>query len=118
MIRTLRREQMQSGHALVLITAPDITVARAIANHLVETELAACVNIISPVESVYRWEGAVQREQEILLIAKTRMSLVESMLVEAVKSLHPYEVPEIIALPIQAGSHNYLNWIDSVTRRG
>jgi periplasmic divalent cation tolerance protein len=109
---------MQSGHALVMITAPDITVARKIANHLVESELAACVNLVSPVESVYRWEGTVQHEQEVLLIVKTRMSLVESMLVEAVKSLHPYEVPEIIAVPIQAGSHNYLDWINSVTRRG
>jgi periplasmic divalent cation tolerance protein len=108
---------MDPTYSVVLITAPNREVGRKVANHLVQNELAACVNIIAPIESIYAWEGKVQQDEEVLLIAKTRTALVESMLVQAVKSVHPYDVPEIIALPIQAGSHNYLDWISSVTRR-
>lgn len=108
---------MDSTYSVVLITAPNREVARTVANHLVENELAACVNIVAPIESVYAWEGSVNHDEEVLLIAKTRTSLVESLLVQAVKSVHPYDVPEIIALPIEAGSRSYLDWISSVTRQ-
>jgi periplasmic divalent cation tolerance protein len=103
--------------SVVLITAPNREVGRMVANHLVENALAACVNIIAPIESIYSWEGKVQQDEEVLLVVKTRTALVESLLVQAVKSVHPYDVPEVIALPIQAGSRNYLDWISSVTRR-
>lgn len=108
---------MNSAYVIVLITAPNQETGRTIARYLVENQLAACVNIIQPIESIYTWEGSVQQEEEVLLIAKSRADLVDSMLVEAVKSVHPYQVPEIIALPIVAGSRSYLDWISSVTRQ-
>jgi len=107
---------MASSYAIVMITAPNRVVGRSIANHLVEQGLAACVNILPPMESIYSWEGKVSHEEEVLLIVKTRAELVESEVVPAVKSIHPYEVPEIIALPIQGGSQDYLDWIGSVTK--
>ena len=84
--------------------------ALSIANALVSERLAACANIVSPIRSVYRWEGAVHDETEHLMIIKTRASLLAK--VEArVKALHSYEVPEVIALPIVGGSAPYLDWV-------
>lgn len=107
---------MATPYSIVLITTPNRTVARSIANHLVENGLAASANILAPSESIYFWEGQVQREEEVLLIVKTRTELVESAIVPAVKSIHPYELPGIIATPIEAGSKDYLDWIGSVTK--
>jgi len=109
---------MASSYVIVLITAPSRVIARTIANQLVENGLAACVNILPPMESIYAWEGKIQREEEVLLIVKTRAELVEKELIPAVKAVHPYEVPEIIALPVQAGSKSYLDWIGEVTKGG
>ncbi len=103
-------------YSVVLITAPSREVAWAIANPLVENGLAACVNIIAPIESIYSWDGKIQHDEAVLLIIKTRAELVEGQLIPAVKAIHPYDVPEIIALPIQAGSQSYLDWIGSVTK--
>jgi len=107
---------MATTYAVVLVTVPNKEVARSVAHHLVENRLAACANIISTVESIYSWEGKIQQDEEVLLLIKTRMELVEGSLIPAVKSIHPYEVPEIIALPVTAGSQSYLNWISEVTR--
>ena len=107
---------MEPSYTVVLITAPNRVVGRLIANHLVEQSLAACVNILPPMELIYSWEGKITREEEVLLLVKTRADLVESELVPAVKAIHPYDVPEIIALPIQSGSKDYLDWISTVTR--
>jgi periplasmic divalent cation tolerance protein len=98
-------------YLLVSITASSAEEAERIAKALVQERLAACVNIVPAITSVYRWQGEIHRDSEVLLIAKSRLELFES-LVARVKELHSYQVPEIIALPIVAGSKAYLNWID------
>jgi periplasmic divalent cation tolerance protein len=107
---------LDTAYVVVMITAPSKDVGRKIASHLVENELAACVNILAPIESIYSWQGKIQQDEEVLLIAKTRAELVEGEVVPAVKSIHPYDEPEIIALPILSGSKSYLDWIQDVTR--
>jgi len=99
---------------VVLITVPNIDVAEKVANMLVSEHLAACVNIVPNVTSIYFWEGKVCRDEELLLVIKTRASLIEQ-LVSAVRKVHPYTVPEIIALPIVAGFSGYLKWVEEVT---
>ena len=103
-----------SEHIVVLITTGSLEEGREIARTLVEERLAACVNIVSPIQSVYRWEGEVHDDQEVLLIAKTATGMLER-LAGRVKQLHSYELPEIIALPIVAGAEDYLRWIDVET---
>lgn len=107
---------MENQYLVVLITTPSMEVAEKIASHLVEQRLAACVNITTPVRSIYRWEGKIERDEEILLICKTRRDLFDPDFTTAVKALHPYTVPEIIALPIEMGSATYLDWIQAETR--
>lgn len=99
---------------VVLITAPDGEEAVKIAKAVVESRLAACVNILNNVRSVYRWQGKIEDDNEVLLIVKTRRDLFES-LVENVKRLHSYDVPEIIALPLMEGSGDYLKWLKEET---
>lgn len=101
-----------SEHLAVLITAGSQEEAETIAGDLVSEMLAACVNIIPGVTSVYRWEGKVQRDQEWLLVAKSRRAVLDE-LVQRVQALHSYDVPEVIALPIEGGSDPYLRWIDN-----
>ena len=96
---------------VVLMTASSQEEAEKIAQTLVGELLAACVNVIPGVISVYRWEGAVQLDQEWLLVAKTRRDVLDG-LVQRVQALHSYDVPELIALPITGGSEAYLRWID------
>ena len=103
-----------SGCIVVFSTVPDTDTGRKIARGVLEKRLAACVNITGPLESHYWWEGELQQEPEHLLILKTREELFPA-LEEAVRSLHPYDVPEIIALPVGQGSPAYLNWIGSET---
>ena len=105
----------QNHPIFVIVTAPDNQVARKIAHALLEQEIAACVNISPSWTSIYRWEGKVQEDIEVLLFIKTLAGLFESKLIPAVQEHHPYEVPEIIILPIAAGESKYLEWItDSV----
>ncbi len=99
---------------LVLVTAPNQSEAGAIARALVGDRLAACVNVVGPIRSIYRWRGAVEDEAEYLLIIKTRASLY-SRVERRVKALHSYEVPEVLMLPIEAGSLPYLNWLFDAT---
>ena len=106
-----------TGAVLVLVTAPSAEKAAELARTLVEEELAACGNIVPGLRSIYRWEGQVQDEPEVLLILKTRGELFEQLR-ERVVALHPYQVPEVIALPIQAGHAPYLEWIRTSTRGG
>jgi periplasmic divalent cation tolerance protein len=99
---------------LVLTNCPDIEVADRIALALVESQLAACVNRLPAVESIYRWQGAIERASEVTLLIKTtreRYPAVE----QAIRQWHPYDVPEIIALPIAAGYAPYLRWIAAET---
>jgi periplasmic divalent cation tolerance protein len=106
---------MQGKPILVLITVPSVQVGRQIAQRLLEERLAACVNIVPGVESLYLWQEAIHDDQEALLIVKSRADLFETRLAPVVSSLHPYQVPEIIALPLQTGLQSYLDWIDEVT---
>ena len=96
---------------VVLITAPSQEVARQIAAALLEAKLAACVNVLPGIRSYYTWKGQPQEDEEVLMLVKTRQSLFEGRLVPAVKALHPYELPEIIALPVQGGLEGYIEWI-------
>lgn len=95
---------------IVLCTCPDRDTARQIAAALVEEKLAACVNILDGVESVYRWQGKVESAQETLLVIKTTQTAF-TMLRDRIVSLHPYELPEVVAVPIVDGLDAYLNWI-------
>lgn len=95
---------------VVLMTGPDIDKVRAIARALVEERLAACCNIVSGVESIYRWEGALETATEVLAIIKTNNAKFPD-LERRVRELHPYDVPEIVAMSVIAGSENYLRWV-------
>jgi periplasmic divalent cation tolerance protein len=95
---------------VVLCTCPDEPVALDIARVLVAEGLAACVNRLSPVTSVYRWQGRICEESEQLLIIKTIPARYEALEMR-LKTLHPYETPEIIAIPVAAGSSPYLAWL-------
>ena len=100
---------------VVLTNCPDVEVADRIARTIVEQRLAACVNRLAPVESVYRWQGTVERATEVpLLIKTTRERYAE--IEQAIRALHPYEVPEIIAMPISAGLASYLRWVADETQ--
>lgn len=99
---------------LIYVTTANAEEARTIGRALVESRLAACANVLSPVTSIFWWEGAVQEEPEVVLIAKTRRSLVESV-VEKVKALHSYDCPCVVALPILEGNPDFLRWIGEET---
>ncbi len=96
---------------VVLMTAGSQEEAERIAQALVAEMLAACVNVIPGITSVYRWQGQVQRDEEWLLVAKSRREALDE-LVQRVQALHSYDVPEIIALPLVGGSEAYMRWID------
>jgi periplasmic divalent cation tolerance protein len=107
---------MESESIVVLVTCGSEEEALKIAHSLVEEHLAACVNLISPIRSIYRWEGKIWDEREWLLIIKTQRQRFEE-LERKVKSLHSYAVPEIIGLPIVEGSSSYLNWLAEMTSK-
>jgi len=95
---------------VVLVTAGSAEIAETIGRSLVEERLAACVNLLPGIRSIYRWEGKVAEDAEWLLVVKTRRSRFAA-LAERVRSLHSYEVPEVIALEIVEGSKPYLDWL-------
>ncbi|MDJ0850972.1 MAG: divalent-cation tolerance protein CutA [Myxococcota bacterium] len=95
---------------VVLVTAPDLEVARSLARDLVERRLAACVNVVPGIRSLYRWEGEVQEDDEVLLVVKTRADRGDA-LASRIRELHPYDVPEVLALPAAGGSEPYLRWL-------
>lgn len=111
----MRKPARSTGGSVVLVTAGNEEQAATIAYALVEERLAACVNIVSAIRSIYRWRDEIQSDPEVLMIVKTRASLVAK--IEArVKQLHSYEVPEVIALPIVAGAKPYLDWLLASTK--
>ncbi|MGQ0569555.1 MAG: divalent-cation tolerance protein CutA [Armatimonadota bacterium] len=98
----------------VLVTASSADEALCIARALVDERLAACVNVVPGLQSIYRWQGQVEQADEVLLVVKTVRHLLQAV-VERVLTLHSYTVPEVIALPVQGGSAAYLAWVgDSV----
>ena len=105
-----------SDHIVVFVTCGSEDEALEIARALVQEKFAACANMVSPLRSIYRWEGNICDEKEWLLVIKTRQSLFED-LAKRVKTLHSYSVPEIIALPITEGLPAYLTWIDENTKQ-
>jgi periplasmic divalent cation tolerance protein len=100
---------------LVFTNLPDRASADALARALIERRLAACVSVLAECTSTYRWEGAIESANEIPLLIKTTEAAYAS-LQEAIRELHPYELPEIIAVPLQTGLPQYLEWIRSETR--
>lgn len=101
-----------NGYQLILCTCPTTEVAKKIARYLVESNLAACVNILPEITSIYRWEDKTEIQPEILLLIKSAKH-VYPQLEAAIIELHPYDTPEIIAIPIQEGHPKYLQWLDS-----
>ena len=101
---------------VVYITAPSEEEAAKIAKALVKERLAACVNIIKDIRSIYSWQGKIEDERELLMIVKTRPELFSSLKTR-VKELHSYAVPEIIVLPVVDGSEEYLKWLRETTKQ-
>lgn len=100
------------SYQLLLCTCPDKLTAEKIARFIVEQQLAACVNVLPSVTSIYRWQNAIEQADEVLLLIKAKAS-VYAELEQTIKANHPYDVPEIIALEIKQGLPSYLQWIDS-----
>jgi len=100
------------GYCIVMTTCPDQTCAEVIAVGLVEAGLAACVNVLPDVRSVYRWQGRIEKSTETVLLIKTRRDHYTAV-ERAIVSRHPYELPEVVAMPVVAGLPAYLAWIDA-----
>jgi len=107
-------DEDRTCYRVVLMTAGTAEEAAALAQSLVQERLAACVNIVGPIRSVYRWQGRVEDGAEHLLIAKTQQGLVER-LAARVRELHSYQVPEVLSLPIDYGWPPYLAWLTAET---
>lgn len=101
---------------VILCTFPDADIAAEVGRALVEAELAACVNLVPGVRSIYLWGGAVQDDGEVLAVAKTAADRVADLTSRLV-ALHPYDVPEVLVLPVEAGHADYLRWVVGATRR-
>lgn len=105
---------MSEQRLIVLSTAPDQATAEQIAGALVEEGLAACVNILPEATSVYTWQGKRETDRETVLIIKTRAGVYQN-LEQRIVALHPYELPEVVAVPLVGGLAGYLGWIDEMT---
>ena len=118
--RTLDRSRMEedevSDYRVVFVTVPDLEEGRKIALVLLEKKLVACVSILPGVESLYWWQGAIEKSRECLLLIKTIWSMAAE-LTETIKKLHSYSVPEIVFCPILEGNEDYLRWISETLLR-
>lgn len=101
--------------AVVMVTAPDMALARRLAKAALEAKLTACANIVPAAESHYWWEGEIEQSNEVLLIFKTRQVLLPK-LERSIREIHPYDTPEFIALPLTGGSRKYLAWLNNNTQ--
>lgn len=101
---------------VVLVTAPSAEVGLEMGRTLVREQRAACVNLVPGIRSVYRWEGALQEDEEVLLVIKTTADGLDA-LTRRVVEIHPYDVPEVLALPAQGGNPAYLRWVAEEVRR-
>jgi len=100
---------------VVLVTVPDEESGLALARSLVDERLVACANLVPGLRSIYRWQGRIEEAKELLLILKTRAELVDE-LARRVAELHPYDVPEVLALEVSGGLAAYLDWVEAETR--
>jgi len=105
-----------AGEIIVLITASSADEAARIGTALVDEHLAACVNVVPQIRSLFFWEGKTRDEREALLICKSRLQILDE-LISRVKALHSYTIPEILALPIVGGSSDYIAWMVEATKR-
>ncbi len=103
---------LEADKIIVLITAANEQEAEKISTLILDKRAAACCSTVSPVHSAFRWQGKLEGEDEILLICKTKRAALPA-LIELVKSVHSYDVPEIIALPVIGGNDDYLRWLDN-----
>lgn len=103
------------SYITIFSTASNIDEAKKIARELVKEKLAACVNIVDKIESIYEWKGEVQEDSEVLMIIKSKEEKFKTI-EKKIKELHSYEVPEILSITITNGSSDYLNWIDDVVK--
>ncbi|MBC7953894.1 MAG: divalent-cation tolerance protein CutA [Rhodospirillaceae bacterium] len=106
---------MAEEFRMIYVTAPNRDEALSLARMLVEERLAACANVLGPITSVYWWDGKLNEEAEVALIAKTRTDLVDSVITR-VKQAHSYDCPCVVSLPIDAGNPAFLQWIAAETR--
>jgi periplasmic divalent cation tolerance protein len=104
--------RMTADHRLIFCTCPDEATAGRIAEALVDERLAACANLLPGITSIYRWEGRIQRDAEVLLLIKTTRERVAAL---TERALHPYAIPEIIAVPVTEGLPDYLSWVTTCT---
>ena len=103
-----------ANFVFIYVTCPTLTIAKKIANQLVEDRRVACANILPEMQSIYRWEGRLHLDREVVLILKTRKSLFGAV-ERAIKKMHPYKVPCIVALPLVRGERGYLKWLKAET---
>ena len=99
-----------TNFAIVLVTAPDLKTARALAKAALSARLIACANLVPKIESHYRWQGKIESSAEVLLVLKTRKSKLAA-LEKLVLAKHPYDTPEFLVLPVSAGNEKYLDWL-------
>ncbi|XP_063707274.1 protein CutA homolog isoform X1 [Culicoides brevitarsis] len=97
-------------YAVCYVTAPDETIAKKLSHEIITKQLAACVNIVPQITSVYAWEGKINEDAEVMLVIKTKKSRVDD-LSEFIRANHPYSVAEVISMPIENGNPPYLDWI-------
>jgi periplasmic divalent cation tolerance protein len=108
-------KHLENSYIIVMVTTASKTEAETIAQRLLKARLIACANIFGPVQSHFNWSGKIDKAEEYLILMKSRRNLFEK-LSETVQALHSYEVPEILALPVVAGSKPYLDWLDNCLR--
>jgi periplasmic divalent cation tolerance protein len=101
--------------AIVLVTAPDLKTARALAKAALSARLIACANLVPKIESHYRWQGKIESSAEVLLVLKTQKSKLAA-LEKLVLAKHPYDTPEFLVLPVSAGNKKYLDWLAAATK--
>jgi periplasmic divalent cation tolerance protein len=106
----MSRKEAAADVVVVLVACPDEETAGTIADRLVEERLAACVHVTAEGSSIYRWEGNVERARELLLVIKARADRLDE-LASRIVALHPYEIPEVLALPVAGGLAPYLDWV-------
>jgi periplasmic divalent cation tolerance protein len=114
-LKSIRTVKAASLFSLVLVTAPDLQTARALARAALQARLVACANLVPRLESHYWWHGKLESGREVLILFKTRRTRLPE-LERLILARHPYDTPEFVVLPIQAGSRRYLDWLEASCR--